>query len=201
MSRTLLRGILIARCGVALAFVGLLWATTPSPGGLAKPFAWFAAADGLLALATAACAVAVPILRGGFASVVAVDGLLHMAAAVALWVGPGIPDFVVTLVLYAGLVAAFALYVGLLEVAEARRLRRRIGRNPVSIALSIVGVASVAFGVATFLLHPRPELVRWALMTAAAIKGLALLGIALREWPSAPGEIAVPEGDLQLHRR
>jgi hypothetical protein len=77
-----------------------------------------------------------------------------------------------------------------LEIAEARRLRRKIGRNPVSIALSIAGIASVALGVGTFLMHPRPELVRWMLMTAAAIKGLALLGIALREWPSARGEIA-----------
>jgi hypothetical protein len=175
---------------VGLAFVGVLSATAPARGALVKPFGWFAAVDGLLALVTAACAVAVPVLRGGFASVVAADGLLHIAAAVALWLGPGIPDFVVTFVIYAGLAAAFAFYVGLLEIAAARRLRRRIGRNPVSIALSILGIASVAFGVGTFLLHPRPGLVRWMLMAAAVIKGLALLAIALREWPSARDEMA-----------
>jgi len=186
MRHALLRAALIARCIASVAFVGWMSATPASYVAILRPFGWFALVDGVLALATAALALGIPVLRGGVALVAALNGLWLIAAAAALWLGPGIPDFGLTLVLYVGLAAVCALFVGLLRLNEARRLARVAGRNSLSAALSVAGIASAAFGVAAFLMQPSPEVARWLLMTAAAIEGLALFAVALRELPPAP---------------
>jgi hypothetical protein len=190
MTYALLRAVLIARCVASVALAGVLSATDPSHLALIRPFAAFAVVDGVLALAMAALALGAPVLRGGVAWITALDGLLLIATGTAIWLGPGIPHRAVTLVLYLGLAAVFSFFVGLLKLMEARRLHGRIGRNMVSVSLSIAGLGSAAVGVAAFVMHPGPARVWWLLMAGALIEGFALLAVALRKWPRAPGDLA-----------
>src|SRR5919199_1025265 len=113
MSRALMRLALVARCILCLAFAWYLGTMAPpSPPSVARVFALFAMADGVLAL-----------VLGPLALNARVPG------AVAIWLGPGIPFFAITLVLYVGVLATLGFLLGVVEVAEAARLERKVGRN------------------------------------------------------------------------
>jgi hypothetical protein len=182
MTPAVLRAVLIARCAASIIFVAWMSAVPDSFAAILVPFGWFAAIDGVLALMMAALALRIPQLRRGFALVAGLDGLWLVAAAAALRLGPGIPDFGLTLVLYIGLAAVCALFVGLLKITSARRLGQETQQHALRAALTVAGIASAAFGIGAFFMRPSAELMRQLLMAAAAIEGLALLAVALRRW-------------------
>jgi peptidoglycan/LPS O-acetylase OafA/YrhL len=111
---------------------------------------------------------------------------LWLIAAAAVWFGPRTPDFALTLVLYVALAAVCVLSVGLMQLAEERRLGPPAEGHSLRVALSIAAIASAAFGVGAYFMRPSPGLVRWLLMAAAAIEGLALFAVALRRMPGSP---------------
>ena len=187
MRHTWMRAVLIARCVSIVGFVGWMSATPPTFGRLLIPFGWFAAVDGVLSLAMAMLALGIPVIRGGFAIVALLDGLWLVATAGILFLGPGIPDFALTLVLYLSLAAVCALFVGLLKISGARKLNKTSDSHALSTAMYIAGIASAACGVGLIFMRPSPELLRYLLMTAAAIEGMALLAVALRDWPAVEG--------------
>lgn len=184
LGRVLIRAVLVARCAVSFVFAARVGvAPASSHSEFVDPFIWFATVDGMLALGMGGLALTIPVLHGSFVRVAVLDGLVLLGAALALQLAPGIPYYFVTVVLYLALAGVFVLLIGLLKVVAAQRLERRIGGNALSGALAVAGFASIAFGVAAFLMRPEPDTVKWLLMAAALLEGLALLVAALRPWP------------------
>ncbi len=184
VGRALIRAVLVARCVVSFVFAARLGiAPAFSHSEFVDPFIWFATVDGLLALGMGGLALTVPVLHGSFVRVAALDGLVLLGAALTLQLAPGIPHYFVTVLLYLALAGVFVLLIGLLKVVAAQRLERRIGGNALSGALAVAGFASIAFGVAAFLMRPEPDTAKWLLIAAALVEGLALLVAALRPWP------------------
>lgn len=174
----MLRAVLVARCMLDLAFAWRIHRIPDaSPIDLADTFAPFALLDGIAAFALAAVGFAAWLPRG-IVVLAATDAMLRLAAANALHFGPGISYFPITIVLYVGLLATFALAFGIAETVEARHLEHQIGRNPVSIALTIAGVATVALAVAQFALLHVPGAFRNLLTIGIALQALTMLAVA-----------------------
>ncbi len=159
----LLRGILAVVIGV-LAFV---W-----PGitlvSLILLFGIYAAADGILALASAITGHT-PMPRWWLAIV----GIAGLAAAFMAFTRPGLTLAVLLIV-----IAAWAIVFGIMEIIGAIQLRKEID-NEWFLILS--GVAAVIFGG---ILLFRPGLGTLALIftfgTFAVIEGLLLIGFSIR---------------------
>jgi hypothetical protein len=180
ISRLLVRLVLIARSILCLAFAWYLGAVAPpSPPSVARVFALFAMADGVLALVLGPLALSARV-PAAIAVVAIVGGLIRVAAALAIWLGPGIPFFALTLVLYVGVLATLGFLLGVVELVEAARLERRVGRNPVSLILVLEGLATAILGVVAFFAEPEPSTVRRLLIVGAALEAFGLLAVALR---------------------
>jgi uncharacterized membrane protein HdeD (DUF308 family) len=159
----LLRGILAIVIGV-LAFV---W-----PGitlvSLVLLFGIYAAADGILALASAITGHT-PMPRWWLALV----GIAGLAAAFMAFTRPGL-----TLAVLLVVIAAWAIVFGIMEIIGAIQLRKEID-NEWFLILS--GIAAVIFGG---ILLFRPGLGTLALIftlgTFAVVEGLLLIGFAIR---------------------
>jgi hypothetical protein len=176
MKLLLLRLALLVRCAVNVAFACYLVAAHPaSISALARAFMPYAAADGVLALLLAVLVIWTG-WHAGIAMVAFIDGLIRAFSALVLWFGPGTPDFPVTAVLYIATLATLGFSLGVLELGEARRLRREVGRNPVSVALVVAGSATIVLAVFAFFTTPGGELARHLLVVAAVIEAAALLG-------------------------
>ena len=189
----LLRLVLIAR---GLLDLGFAWyiarIPNPSPMDLAEAFAPFALFDGIAAFAAAASAFAAWLPRG-IVILAATDAVVRLAAANALHFGPGIAYFPMTIVLYVGLLAAFALAFGIAETLEAAQIEHETGRKPLSIALGIGGLATVALAVAQFVLLSEPGQLAHLLALGIALQGLTMLTVAA-------GARQMRFADEQLHR-
>lgn len=181
----LLRIVLIARCVLDLAFA---WRIQRIPSSsvidLADAFAPFALFDGIAAFAIAVAGFAAWLPRG-IVVLAAGDAMLRLAAANALHFAPGISYFPVTIVLYVGLLAAFALAFGIAETVAAREIEHEIGRNPLSIALAVAGAATVALAVAQFALLHVPNALKNLLTLGIALQALTMLAVAAGARPRA----------------
>jgi hypothetical protein len=173
-----LRVVLVLRALVCLIFAGYFASATSLPA-LIERFADYAMADGLLALLLAVLAVPAP-LPNGIAAFGAIDGLIRVAAALAVYLGPGIPYFAVTAVLYMGILATLALLLGILVLTGAERLNKELGWNLVSALLLLEGLATVVFAVAAFLLTPYADVVRVFFIVGVLLEAIPLLTVAAR---------------------
>jgi hypothetical protein len=182
MTLTLLRLGLIARCIISLAFVWYLASVPSTSPWWTRAFAMYAMPDGVLALVVAALTLTAGWDKG-IAGIAALSGLIRVAAAIAIWRGPGMPYFAVTLVLYVGVLATLIFLLGLLELAEAKTLRREVGRNPLSVVLAIEGLATVSLAIVAFFIEPNPTSMKRVLMAGATLEALALLAVAWRAGP------------------
>lgn len=175
MKLLLLRVALLVRCAINVVFACYLVAVGPaSIPALARAFLPYAAADGVVALGLAVLVLWVG-WHAGVAMVALIDGLIRVFAALVLWFGPGTPEFPVTAVLYIATLATLGFALGVFELGEARRLRREIGRNPVSVALVVAGNATIVLAAFAFFAIPRAGLSRNLLVVGAVIEAAALL--------------------------
>lgn len=173
-----LRAVLIARCVLDLGFAWQMYQTPhPSTIDLSEHFAPFALFDGIAAAAVAVVGFAAWLPRG-IVVLAATDAMLRLAAANALHFGPGISYFPMTIVLYVGLLAAFALAFGIAEAVEAREIEREVGRNPMSITLAIAGIATVALAVTQFALLHEPDALKKLMTLGIALQGVTMLAVA-----------------------
>jgi uncharacterized membrane protein HdeD (DUF308 family) len=159
----LLRGILAIAVGI-LAFV---W-----PGltlvSLVLLFGIYAAADGILAIASAITGHT-PIPRWWLAIV----GIAGLAAAFITFTRPGLALTALLIV-----IASWAIASGIMQIIGAIQLRKEIDNEWF---LIISGIAAIVFGAILLL---RPGLGTLALIftfgTFAVIEGLLLIGLAIR---------------------
>jgi len=173
-----LRVILMVRCILDLVFAWRIYRVTDVAFvDLADAFAPFALFDGVVAFVVAVVAFAAWLPRA-IVVLAATDAMLRLAAANALHFGPGISYFPMTIVLYIGLLAAFVLAFGIAEAVEALQIERQLGRNPLSIALAIASVATVALAVAQFSLLHVPSALKNLLTIGIALQGLSMLAVA-----------------------
>lgn len=186
----LLRLILLARCVLDLVFAWRVHRVADVAFvDLAEAFAPFALFDGIVAFILAVVAFAAWLPRA-IVVLAATDAMLRLAAANALHFGPGISYFPMTIVLYIGLLAAFVLAFGIAEAVEAFQVERQLGRNPLSIALAIASVATVALAVAQFSLLHVPSALKNLLTIGIALQGLSMLAVAAGARRSTIGESA-----------
>jgi hypothetical protein len=180
LGRALIRLTLAARCVACLWFSLHLARTAPSDYPvLAQAFAFYAMADGALALLLAVLTF-IGRMPGAISVVAMVGGLIRVGAALAVWWGPGIPDFALTIVLYLGVLATFGLLFGIIQIVEARALHRRIGRNPLSVILMGIGIGTIALAAVALIVNPLPIVLTRLLILGAVLEALALLAVALR---------------------
>jgi hypothetical protein len=174
----LLRVVLIVRCVLDVVFA---WRIQRMPNSsiidLADAFAPFALFDGIAGSAIAGVGFAAALPRG-VVGLAAADAMLRLAAANALHFGPGISYFPMTIVLYVGLLAAFALAFGIAETIEAWELEHEAGRKPLSIALGFAGVATVALAVTQFALLHVPSAFKNLLTIGISLQALTMLAVA-----------------------
>ena len=182
---THVRAVLVARAAANALFAVYLVATAPEAyPQLLEAAGLFAAFDGVLALLSASLVPRLP-LGERLWPIPFIEGLVRVGAGLALWLAPGIPYFVLTLVLYVGVIAALQLFVGLLEVAAAGRLGDEFGRNPLSTTLAALGFATATLAAVAFLVDPAPSRIRWLIILTCAAEAIALAA-ASRQVPQLP---------------
>ena len=176
----LLRVVLVARCLVSLALVWFFASAKPStPPEIMTGFAPYTFTDGVLALILAGLALSAG-WREDLAAVVAFGGSIRVAAALAIWYGPGIPYFPVTFVLYVGILAALGFVLGVLELGEAGRLRADVGWRPWNIVLAVEGCATVLLAILAFFTIPEPIAVSRLLVAGAVLEAFAVLAVGVK---------------------
>lgn len=175
------RAVLGARCTWNAAFLVYLLLVAPvGLPSLVRAFAGFALVDGSLGLVMAGLARTLPV-RDWVWPMAVVDGVARVGLGLLVLLVPGLPSYVVTLVLYLCVVATVGIVVGLLEAA-AEWLRTAVGGRRRAHVLGVAGIAfagAVALGVA---LHPGPGELR-ALLGAGALIQAAALFMAVRHPP------------------
>ena len=163
-----LRGVLAILFGLsAFIWPGITWLT------LIVLFGVYAIADGLIAIWTGFSRTRESPRWWTFL----VEGLLNIAAGVValIW-----PDLATLVLIY--LIAAWAVFTGILEIVAAIRLRNEI-TNEWFLALG--GVLSIALGILLFLQPVAGSLaIIWMIAGYALVFGilLVILGIRLRSW-------------------
>jgi uncharacterized membrane protein HdeD (DUF308 family) len=160
--------------GIAAVLFGALTFVAPriSLVTLVLLFGAYAFADGIFAIVMALRQ------RGGERWwILLLEGLLGVAAGVVTWIYPALTAFAL---LY--LVAAWALFTGVLEVVLAIRLRKAITGEWL---LALSGVVSLTLGV-VLMLFPGPGTIALVLWTGAyaLVFGalLIVLSFRLRSW-------------------
>jgi len=189
MKIAVVRLVLLARCVTAAALLWQVATRPPGPiGELVRAQAALNLVDGALGVALA---VSVAALKWEHAivAVAAVDGLVRLLAGLTLRFAPGIPDLLLTLMIYGAAVVGLAVGVGILEVLTARALERRSGRSAVSRTLWGLGVVSVVGGVVAFASGFEPALTRGIMLvgSAAQAAAMATLLLAVRGLPERHG--------------
>ena len=161
-----------------LAFIwpGITWLT------LVIMFGIYAIVDGLVAIATA-------LARSKESSrwwMFLLEGLIDIGAGAAALIWPALATLVILYV-----IAAWAVFTGILEIVAAIRLRHEITNEWV---LALGGVISIAVGVLLFFQPAAGSLaIIWIIGAYALIFGilLVILGFRLRTWrgPGTPEPI------------
>lgn len=172
-----LRGLLAILFGV-LAFVwpGITILT------LVILFGVYAIIDGLVAVGTGIARTRESARWWTFL----VEGLISLAAGAVALLWPGLATLVLLYV-----IAAWALFTGILEIVTAIRLRHEITNEWM---LGLGGLLSVLLGILVFLQPAAGSLaIIWTIASYAVIFGILLivLGFRLRSWraPDSPGPI------------
>jgi hypothetical protein len=185
MTQFALRASLVVRSLVCIFFSWTFWEThVTSAPDLAQLFATFVLADGALALIIAGLLL-VAGWHKAIVGIAAMDGLMCLAAYVALHFGPGIPYFAVTLVLYTGLLAAFGFSFGVLDIFEASRLRRGSGAPGLRAILVAAGLGAIVLAITQFFMNPTIPNYEHILTAGAALQALTMLALAFttaKEW-------------------
>lgn len=179
MSLRLLRLALVGRSILDFACVWYLARLThPSPPAVAEAFVAFALLDGIAAAVLAVLSISAR-LPCGIAALAALDALLRIIAGSALHFGPGIPYFPITLVLYLGILVAFAFAFGIAEIVEARRLEREFGWSPLTVGIAVAGVVTLAIPVAQLTIFPEPERLPLLFAIGLSLQAVTMLGLAI----------------------
>ena len=179
MSLRLLRVALIGRCILDVAFVWYFARLThASPSVVADAFAAFGLLDGIAAAVLAVLSVSAQIPYG-IAVLAATDAVLRIAAGSALHFGPGIPYFPVTLVLYLGILVAFAFGFGVAELIEARRLEREFGWSPLTVGIAIAGAVTLVVPVAQMTIVPDLERLPLLFEIGVLLQAMTMLALAI----------------------
>jgi hypothetical protein len=169
-----LRFILLVRVLWNLAFaVYVIAVGHVSFGNVVASFARFAAIDGALAFTMACGYLLVSPQRMLWLSP-AFDAATRALLVVIAWNGPGVSSFPLTVVLYLGLIAAFATFDGLLDVMEGISLRREFGPGGGGSPLIASGVAAAIIGVVLFVADAEGRLLRNLLAVLSCVHALAL---------------------------
>jgi len=173
------RVLLIVRTVACAFFAWRLSASTPpSAPDLAEVFSRFALTDGLLAFALAVF-IWTSGWHKGIAGLAALDAVMRLVAYRALAFAPGIPEFAVTLVLFAVMVAVFAFFWGVLDILEANRLHRETGSHGLGVVLCIAGVGAMALATGEFFVTPSLARYRELLSAGALLQALAMLAVVM----------------------
>jgi hypothetical protein len=191
-----MRAILVIRGVIGLWFAARLAALPSAPwDGTFDLLADYLIIDGALGFV-----VAILSLRRGVAGrmareqnlavVLLVDAIGRTASGIAVHIWPGIPGFPVTAALFIGIMAACTAMIGFTEgmlVVEEelvrtghRRDRPQLAVGPVTLA----SIASVVFGLASFLLVGQPEYVHVLLVAYILAAAVVMLAMAWARRPS-----------------
>jgi uncharacterized membrane protein HdeD (DUF308 family) len=169
-----LRGVLAILFGIAAFFMpGLAWLS------LIVLFGAYAILDGVFAMMSG-------LISSKYSRrwwVFLLEGLISVAAGAIALVRPDIASLVLVL-----LIAAWAVFTGILELVAAIRLRREITNEWM---LGLSGFVSIVLGVLLFFQPAAGGLVVTLMIGAyALIFGAALVGLGfrLRRWNSAGSE-------------
>ena len=164
--------------GIVFGLVAFVWPSKTAEVLVLLFAAWMIVEGGSSLLAVLRGADA-PGHRGGSALLLAVEGLLGVAAGVIAFVWPQ-----PTLVVIALVAGAWALVTGVLEIIAAIRLRRELRGEWL---LALAGAASVVAGIVLIAL-PTVGVVSLALVLGAyAIAfGVVLVGLGIRLWRLQP---------------
>ena len=164
--------------GIVFGLVAFVWPSKTAEVLVLLFAAWMIVEGGSSLLAVLGSADA-PGHRGGSALVLAVEGLLGVAAGVIAFVWPQ-----PTLVVIALIAGAWALVTGVLEIVAAIRLRREMRGEWL---LALAGAASVVAGV-VLIAFPTVGIVSLTLVLGAyaVAFGVVLVGLGIRLWRLQP---------------
>ena len=185
-SRGLLRLVLVARVLASFGAALMLVKAPPTFVGLGAPFIVFAFADGTLAIVMASLASNTRLLRGTFAAAALLDGIVLVAASIALLIGPGKPGSGLLLALHLGIAVTCFSLVGVVQLFVARGFYRRVVGHVLSFGLVIAGITSAALGTVEVFMPPNAALAKQFLLAAVVLQGVALLLPAINKWPAPP---------------
>ena len=167
VSAGILRAALIVRAFWNAAFaVSLLLRRQDSVKELILAFMRYAFVDALLAIVVATSYLAVSPRRPLWLSP-AIDAATRLLLVALVVLGPGGLDVPVTAVLYFGILAAFVVVDGALDVAEGMSLDRELGHQSGWWSLSANGIVAIAAGTAMFALNPGVQVMRALLVVVA----------------------------------
>jgi hypothetical protein len=191
-ARPLVVGALLLRAVINVGFMAWLLAYSPGWVDVFDGGAFYAIADGMVG-------VALVLLIGWLdpigapptlLAMTSIDALLRLAAGAAILVFPGIPDIPVTLVLFYGVLGAWAATAGIIAIvaAEVAHEHARAGTSPGSTTramfqpFSVEGVIALLLAVYALVVGPpsTAETLRLAASVACGSFALVLLIAAFR---------------------
>ena len=164
IGRVVLAFLLGARALVNALFAAWLWSTTPGWSDFFSGAARYLVMDGTLAMvATIVLALNVLDVPALLTGATAADGVARVAAGVAIWMLPGLPDFPVTAVAFSGVVGGWAACLAtaaiLVRVSVWRARHHAHRSTPLAIheeldPLVIAGVAALGLVAYAFVNGP-----------------------------------------------
>ena len=193
MSIAALRLVLLIRAAISVGFALSVASRPPTAHDLLAAFAVYAFVDATLLVFQVVVMLGLRapseyVAAAGFAL------LLRLGAALAIWLGPGIPYFAVALVLYTGLLATLVLLAGIIELVEVRRAHK--GPAVLRAILTVEGVATIGLALLAIVLTPVPATVRALLILGALLEARSLLLVAVVGLASARKDALLQGGNL-----
>ena len=196
-----MRFVLVLRAAVGLLFgARLLMATSV---GFTTMFGWLAdylIIDGALALFVAVALIFDSVAGSkaretALGALVVVDALGRLAAGIAVYIWPGIPDFPVTAMVFLGVMAGCTALLGVVATAivggeEHARHGSHHERPQFQVgAVSVAAITSIAFGALALVYLADIEMIQ-PLLGLYMIGGALVMLLALRPAPRADGGVS-----------